>query len=201
MLHKYTHHAFIWIALCQAEPNIPKFINGNDHADTRRNSFCLHRPIPVHRPPMHLSEIRHPKPRLVDVDDVLVFVVQLKKWNGPPLTQHQTSLGVGLDGDLLHLSVDNSQFFHLLPDLNLADFQLISAKDLRNYLINILDKCLFFKQLVDYILDGLFICNRLISLVNHFSENISFVSDQPNRLANICFSPEILFSNFLLWPL
>jgi hypothetical protein len=128
-------------------------------------------------------------------------VVQLKKWNGPPLTQHQASLGVGLDGDLLHLSVDNPQFFHLLSDLNLAYFQLISAKDLRNYLINILDKCLFFKQLVDYILDGLFICNRLISLVNHFSENISFVSDQPNRLANICFSPEILFSTFLLWPL
>ena len=102
---------------------------------------------------------------------------------------------------MLDFPVDEPLILHLFPRLVLVDFELISELHFFDHLLDILDERVLLDQLFDHVLDSLFICNRLVSLVDHFSKSISFLADSPNEPTHVSFRPEVLFGDFFLRPL
>ena len=102
---------------------------------------------------------------------------------------------------MLDFPVDEPLVLHLFPCLVAIDFELVSELHLVDHLVDILDERVLLDQLVDDVLDGLLLRDRLVSLVNHLSEPITLLADSTNELTHVSFSPEILLGNFFLWPL
>jgi hypothetical protein len=96
--------------------------------------------------------------------------VQFQKGDGPPLSQHQATLGVGLEIDVLDLPVADSHLSELLPDVGRLHRQLLPELTLLNYLLDVLDEGVLVQQLLNNLLDDLGLGHRLVSLVYHLPE-------------------------------
>ena len=75
---KHHHHILISIALCQWYPDISLWWNSNDHIDSMTHDSFRHRVISSLGNPSPSSEVSLRYPRLINVDDMLALVVDLK---------------------------------------------------------------------------------------------------------------------------
>ena len=102
MLHEQGYHVLVAIALRQAEVDVSLAAHRRQHCNTRLHALNLYGIVRFVRPPMPPPKISHPEPRLVYVEDGLVYEVLGQVRHSPTLPHHQALLSVALRRNMLY---------------------------------------------------------------------------------------------------
>ena len=110
-----VHHPVVGVGLQQRQVDLSIGVQANEHGDPGVHRSGWNRVGGVLLSPFHPAEIAHAQPCLVHVDDPFATMQKLDELLSELLSQHQVTLGVGIQGNLLDLPVSHPQV--LLEDL------------------------------------------------------------------------------------
>ena len=90
------HDAGVTVGLGQRHVGVAICVDAHDHRDPRAQedgSNSIGRPM---IPPLHPTEVAHPKPGLVDVEEAVAGLPELDELEGPLLPEDEVLSGVGV---------------------------------------------------------------------------------------------------------
>ena len=90
------HDAGVTVGLGQRHVGVAVCVDAHDHRDPRAHEDARHS---IRRPtllPLHSSEVAHPKPGLVNVEEAVAGLLELDELEGPLLAEDEVLSGVGV---------------------------------------------------------------------------------------------------------